>query len=82
MNHIASFFLLNRVSCRDMSRSLATVVRLSIMEAAASINLTNVLMSLSVNVFIQLEKASPSLTAERGGGKNQIVIQKTKLKKH
>lgn len=52
MNHIASFFLLNRVSCRDMSRSFATVVRLSIMEAAASINLINVLMSLSVNVFI------------------------------
>lgn len=66
MNHIASFFLLNRVSCRDMSRSFATVVRLSIMEAAASINLINVLMSLSVNVFI-IQKSSPSLTAERGG---------------
>ncbi len=56
MNHIASFFRLNRVSFRDMSRSFATVVRLSMMEAASSINLTNVFMSLSVRVFIQKRK--------------------------
>ena len=48
-----------------MSRSLATVVRLSIMEAAASINLTNVFISLSVNVFIIQENPSGPHGRER-----------------
>lgn len=65
MNHIASFLRLNRVSCRDMSRSFATVVRLSMMEAAASINLTNVFISFSVNVFIIQENPSGPHGGER-----------------
>jgi len=58
-----------------MSRSFATVVRLSMMEAAASINLTNVFISFPVNVFIIQENPSGPYGRER----ESKLQQKTKF---